>query len=55
MTADELRKARESRAAEALKMKDDQIAMLSLQNSKLLAAFNKVKCSSFTLSEFIIY
>ena len=43
MSAEELRKARESRAAEALKMKDDQISMLTSQNSALLDSLNSVR------------
>lgn len=42
MSAEDLRKARESRAAEALKMKDEQINMLTMQNASLLDALNKV-------------
>ena len=41
-TGDELKKARESRAAEALRMKDDQLRILAEQNSKLLASLDKV-------------
>lgn len=42
MSQDELRRARESRAAEALKMKDEQIKMMSEQNASLLETLNKV-------------
>lgn len=42
MTQDELRRARESRAAEALKMKDEQLKMLNEQNAALLETLNKV-------------
>ncbi len=45
MSAEELRRARESRAAEALKMKDEQITMLTQQNSSLLDALNKVSAT----------
>ena len=41
-SADELKKARESRAAEALKMKDEQLRILSDQNSALLQNLDKV-------------
>lgn len=41
-SADELKKARESRAAEALKMKDEQLRILSDQNSTLLQNLDKV-------------
>ncbi len=42
-TTDELRKARESRASEALRMKDEQLKILSDQNASLLASLDKVK------------
>jgi len=45
-TADELKKARESRAAEALKMKDEQLRILSDQNANLLASLDKVNAES---------
>lgn len=41
-TGDELRKARESRASEALKMKDEQLKILSDQNAVLLQNLDKV-------------
>ena len=41
-TGDELKKARESRAAEALRMKDDQLRILAEQNSTLLSSLDKV-------------
>ena len=41
-SGDELKKARETRAAEALKMKDDQLKILSDQNSNLLESLDKV-------------
>jgi myosin protein heavy chain len=41
-SADELKKARESRAAEALKMKDEQLRILSDQNASLLSSLDKV-------------
>ena len=42
MSADDLRKARESRAADALKMKDEQLRILTEQNSNLLKSLDKV-------------
>jgi hypothetical protein len=42
MSTDDLRKARESRAADALRMKDEQLAILSEQNSSLMDSLNKV-------------
>jgi hypothetical protein len=42
MTTEEMRKARESRAAEALSMKDQQLKILSEQNSSLLKTLDKV-------------
>ena len=42
LTTEELRKARESRAAEALKMKDDQLQILSQQNANLLKTLDRV-------------
>lgn len=42
MTTDELRKARESRAAEALRMKDDQLRILTEQNGNLLKTLDRV-------------
>lgn len=42
MTTDDLRKQRESRAADALRMKDDQLSMLSEQNRNLLTSLDKV-------------
>jgi hypothetical protein len=41
-SAEELKKARETRAAEALKMKDEQLKILSDQNGNLLESLNKV-------------
>lgn len=41
-TADELKKARESRAADALRMKDEQLKILSEQNASLLQSLDKV-------------
>ena len=43
MTADEVRKARESRAADALRMKDEQLKILSDQNGNLLKTLDKVR------------
>mmetsp|Transcript_35927 Transcript_35927/g.67024 ORF Transcript_35927/g.67024 Transcript_35927/m.67024 type:complete len:1039 (-) Transcript_35927:285-3401(-) len=48
-TGDELKKARESRAAEALRMKDDQLRILAEQNSKLLASLDKVEDEANTI------
>ena len=42
-TADELQAARQSRAAEALKMKDEQLRILSDQNANLLGSLDKVE------------
>ena len=42
MSTDDLRKARESRAADALKMKDEQLRILTEQNSSLLKSLDKV-------------
>jgi hypothetical protein len=52
MTADELRKARESRAAEALRMKDEQLRILSEQNANLLKTLDKVRFNSNNSIEF---
>jgi hypothetical protein len=41
--AEELKKQRETRAAEALKMKDEQLRILSDQNANLLQALDKVE------------
>jgi hypothetical protein len=41
-SADDLRRAREIRASEALRMKDDQLQMLNDQNAKLLTSMGKV-------------
>jgi len=43
MTVTDLRAARESRANEALKMKDEQMRILSQQNSQLLSNLDKVE------------
>lgn len=50
MTTDDLRRQRESRAADALRMKDDQLNMLSEQNRNLLTSLDKV---SFQRSVYI--
>lgn len=42
-TADDLKKARETRASEALSMKDEQLRILSDQNGKLLQSLDKVR------------
>ena len=44
-SSDELKQARESRAAEALRMKDEQLRILTEQNATLLAALDKVGTS----------
>ena len=41
-SGEEMRKARESRAAEALRMKDAQYKILSDQNTNLLESLDKV-------------
>lgn len=46
MTTEELRKARETRAAEALRMKDDQLRILSEQNASLLKTLDKVRLTA---------
>jgi len=48
-TSDELKKARESRAADALKMKDEQLRILSDQNSNLLSSLDKVEDEANTI------
>ena len=48
-SADELKKARESRAADALKMKDEQLKILSEQNSALLQSLDKVEEEANTI------
>ena len=50
-TGDELKKARESRAAEALRMKDDQLRILAEQNAKLLASLDKVYINKVEFGE----
>jgi hypothetical protein len=42
-SAEALRKSRETRASEALKMKDDQLRILSEQNSQLLGSLDAVE------------
>ena len=42
-SAEELKKARETRAAEALRMKDEQLKILSDQNASLLSTLDKVR------------
>ena len=42
-TTEELKNARENRAAEAFRMKDEQLKILSEQNSSLLASLDKVE------------
>ncbi len=48
-SADELKKARESRAADALKMKDEQLRILSEQNANLLGSLDKVEDEANTI------
>jgi myosin protein heavy chain len=48
-TADELKKARESRAADALRMKDEQLKILSDQNASLLSVLDKVEDDANTI------
>jgi hypothetical protein len=45
-TMTDLRAARETRASEALKMKDEQLRILQEQNSQLLNGLDKVEVSS---------
>lgn len=54
MTTDELRKARESRAAEALRMKDDQLKILNDQNANLLKTLDKVSLVFRAFIEFTL-
>lgn len=42
----DLRAARETRASEALKMKDEQLRILQEQNSQLLQGLDKVEVST---------
>jgi len=49
MTTDDLRKQRESRAADALRMKDDQLNMLSEQNRNLLTSLDKLEEEANTI------
>jgi hypothetical protein len=48
-SADELKKARETRAAEALRMKDEQLKILSDQNGQLLQTLDRVRIYSYQL------
>jgi len=48
-SSEELKKARETRAAEALKMKDEQLKILSDQNSSLLESLDKVEDEANTI------
>lgn len=43
MTTEELRKARENRAAEALRMKDEQIGIVQEQNDRLAKTVDNVR------------
>lgn len=45
-SAEELKKARETRAAEALRMKEEQLRILSDQNASLLSTLDKVSWTS---------
>lgn len=47
MSAEDLRKARESRAADALRMKDEQLKILTEQNASLLKTLDKVRLIYF--------
>jgi len=47
MSTDDLRKARETRAADALRMKDEQLKILSEQNGNLLLSLDKVPSLSY--------
>eukprot|EP01038_Epipyxis_sp_PR26KG_P009467 gene9467-12754_t len=49
MSGEELRKARESRAADALKMKDEQLKILSEQNASLLKTLDKLEEEANTI------
>ena len=51
-STDDLRRARESRAAEALRMKDEQLKILSDQNSTLLSSLDKVIFSFLPMHNF---
>lgn len=56
MSQDELRRARESRATEALRMKDEQLKMLSEQVATLMDTLNKVLLVLLTCcTTFLIY
>lgn len=48
-SSDELKKARETRATEALAMKDEQLRILSEQNGKLLVSLDKVEEEANTI------
>lgn len=48
-STEELKKARESRAADALKMKDEQLKILSDQNASLLQSLDKVEDEANTI------
>lgn len=48
-SGEELKKGRETRAAEALRMKDDQLRILAEQNANLLSNLDKVCNTNFTL------
>jgi len=48
-SADELKQARESRAAEALRMKDEQLRILAQQNETLIASLDKVEEEANTI------
>lgn len=54
MSTDDLRKARETRAADALRMKDEQLKILSEQNGNLLLSLDKVPSLSSALSIIMI-
>ena len=50
-SAEELKKARETRAAEALRMKEEQLRILSDQNASLLSTLDKVNTPQNVSSE----
>jgi len=49
MSTEDLRRARESRAADALRMKDEQLAILSEQNRSLLSSLDKLEEEANTI------
>eukprot|EP01031_Cornospumella_fuschlensis_P025715 gene25715-31054_t len=49
MTTEELRKARENRATEALRMKDEQLKILSEQSANLIKNLDKLEEEANTI------